>query len=67
MDAPVFQHDIQIVSFLDEETAEVHRGFFEVFSNFEIARVAAIEKGQFADYFACSNTIINLQKDNKIY
>lgn len=48
MDASVLQHDVQVVSVLDEEAAEVHRGLLEVFCDFEVGRIAAVEKRQFA-------------------
>lgn len=47
MDASILQHYVQVVSVLDEETAEVHRGLLEEFCDFEVGGVAAIEKRQF--------------------
>ena len=52
MDVAVLQHDVQVVPVLDEKAAEVHGGLLEVFCDFEVGRIAAVEERQFADYLA---------------
>ena len=52
MDVAVLQHDVQVVPVLDEKAAEVHGGLLEVFCDFEVGRVAAVEERQFADNLA---------------